>query len=145
MYKRQNLDCFIKKEKLFLRYVNTNTSIEVEYKKEFLDEFKQKYKRMFGFLLDKELILESIKVEWIKRSDLIKRKKINKKLEFLKEKEIFINSAWKKAKVYKVGVGEVKGPALILQDTSTILLDEASEAKINEYGDVEILVNSLKL
>ncbi|NPA12328.1 MAG: 5-oxoprolinase, partial [Epsilonproteobacteria bacterium] len=131
------------KKKLFLKYKNTNTAVEVEYKDGFLDEFREKYKREFGFLLDSEIVVESIKADFIKKSSFVKRSKISGKFKF-KEKKIFINGKWQKAKVYtSYGVGRIKGPALILQDTSTVVLDEGSIAEINEYGDIEITLNEV--
>jgi len=131
------------KRKLFLGYKNTNTFIEVEYKKGFLKRFKDEYKRKFGFLLDSEIILKGVYTEEVIKTKNIKREKIKGEFKY-KEKEIFLNGKWQKARVYtSYGVGEIKGPALILQPTSTILLDEGSEAKINEYGDIEITLHKI--
>ena len=133
--------------KVFLKYKNTNTAIEVEYKEGFLEEFKAKYKRMFGFLLDSEIIVESIKKVYVKKSESIKRARIKPaKMKPFKQKEIFLNGKWQKADVYKdIFAGNViKGPVLILQNTSTILLDEGSVAEINEYGDITIKLKDIK-
>jgi len=142
-FKTDNLNV---KYKLFLKYKNTNTAVEVEYKEGFLDEFKEKYKRTFGFLLDSPIILESIKIEKIKKSKALIREKIEHKKMHARDKKIFLNGKWVNAKVYeKIYANNIiNGPALILQKTSTILLDEGSEAFINEYGDITIKLNSVE-
>ena len=137
--------CDIKK--LFLKYKNTNTAVEVEYKEGFLDEFKQKYKRMFGFLLDTEIILQSIQKTYVQKSPKIKRNRIkNAKMSPFKTKKIFLNGKWQNADVYKeiFADNKIKGPALILQNTTTLLLDEKSTAFINEYGDITVKLEKME-
>ncbi|WP_281951680.1 hydantoinase B/oxoprolinase family protein [Nitrosophilus kaiyonis] len=135
------------KKSLLLKYEGTQNIIEVEYKDNFFDDFCEKHKKIFGFLLKKEVIVESIKIDFIKKSKVLNRKKLRKKdVKPVKEKEIFLNGKWQKAKVYKEISPQLKieGPALIIQESSTILLDEKSYAKIDDYGDIHIELEDLK-
>ena len=135
------------KKTLLLKYAQTTTTIEVEYKENFLNEFYEKHKRLFGFLLDKEIIVESIKIDFINVSNLCEREKFKpKKITPIKEQEIFLNGSWQKAKIYNeiAPQATIEGPALIIQDTSTIVLDEKSKAFINDYLDISITLEEIK-
>ena len=134
-------------KRVFLKYKNTNTSVEVEYKEGFLEEFKEKYKRLFGFLLESEIIVESVKETFIEKSGALKRPKVKKgKMKPFKQKDIFLNGRWQKADVYReiLADNKIKGPALILADTTTVVLDEGSEAEVNEYGDITIKLKEIE-
>jgi len=139
-----NYDIVVKS--LLLKYKDTNEVIEVKYKDNFLEQFKKRYKEIFGFNLKNKIVVQDIKVTFIKRGKEIKRPKIKNSKTVYKDTKIFLNGKWQKAKVYSsLAINqEVKGPALILQDSSTILLDEASFATINEYGDISIELKKSK-
>ena len=129
------------KKSLLLRFAGTNTALEVEYKKGFEEEFKRRYKRRFGFVLERDLIVQSIKVEQIEESPKLWRQKIEaKECGPIATKRLFLDGKWCEAKVYKeVGANQrIKGPAIILQESSTVVLDDRSRAVVNEYGDIVI-------
>ena len=131
---------------LFLRYRGTNTTIEVSTHDP-VSEFEAAYKRMFGFLLDTELIVERIKVRTVQKGEMPKRQKIAAgNFPPIKNTQIFLGGRWQEAKVYKeLGAGqEIAGPALIVQESSTIVLDEASTARVSDYGDIEIELGAAK-
>jgi len=135
------------KKKVLLKYYQTTTTIEVEYKENFLDEFYKKHKKLFGFLLEKEIIVESIKIDFIQKSiNLIREKLTKKQIQPIKKVKVYLNYKWVEADVYKELSPnlKIKGPAIIIQDTSTILLDEKSKAIVNEFGDIEIELEELK-
>ena len=132
--------------KLFVKYEGTNTTIEVSGKSP-KEEFEAAYKRLFGFLLETELIVEQIRVVVKELSQPLKREKIaQKSCKPIKTKEIYLQGKWQEAKVYKeLGANQtIKGPALILQESSTIVLDSASIAKVNKYGDLEIELETME-
>jgi 5-oxoprolinase (ATP-hydrolysing) len=134
------------KRKIFLKYKDTNNSFELKYCKNIEDEFKKVYKRRFGFNLNRDLIVEAIKVEFITFSQKFERQELKgSKLEYYTDK-IYLNSTWQECKVYTklAPNSKIYGPALILQESSTILLDEKSKAFINKYGDIEIELKELK-
>ncbi|MRI58405.1 MAG: 5-oxoprolinase [Epsilonproteobacteria bacterium] len=128
------------KRSLLLRYEGTNTAIEVEYGLGFEEEFRRRYKRRFGFLLQTRLVVQSLKVEVSEEEVAPKRQKIGSVHSRPTSAKLFMDGKWQDAKVYKeVGAGQrIEGPAIILQEASTIVLDSASEAFVNEYGDVRI-------
>jgi len=136
------------KKSLLLRYEGTQTPIEVVYEKNFIEKFKKIHKRIFGFLLDKRLIIDSIKVDFVKKSKILKRKKQAKKKDEdpIKFQKIFLNGRWQKSAVYQElsPFQKIKGPAIIALETTTIVLDEKSFAKCNEYGDITIELEDLK-
>ena len=134
------------KKKLFIKYKDTNNSFELEYGKNIKEKFKKAYKRRFGFNLNKSLVVEAVKVEFITISKDFKRQELKEsKTEFFTDK-IYLNSSWQECKVYtKIAPNStILGPALILQDSSTILLDEKSKAFVNRYGDIEIELEDLQ-
>jgi len=135
------------KRKVLLKYSQTTTTIEVDYKDNFLEEFYRKHKSLFGFLLNKDIVVESIKVDFITQSSKLTREKLPKKdVKPVKTVQIYLNGKYQKADVYKDLTPnlEIKGPALIIQDISTVILDEKSTANINEYGDITITLDELK-
>ncbi|MEC9019205.1 MAG: hydantoinase B/oxoprolinase family protein, partial [Nitrospinota bacterium] len=60
----------------------------------------------------------------------------------------YFEESWLDTPVYKgefLGAGDMLlGPAIILQETSTILIEPDCKAKVNNYGDIEIEVGQLK-
>ncbi len=139
--KSNYLDCDEIKKSLFLKYKGTDTTLEIDYCEDFEEKFKIEHKRLFGFNLKTSLVIESIKIAFIKRGERIQRDRIKKgELKALKETKIFLNGRWQRARVYKqlFANAKIEGPALILQENSTIVLDEKSKAFINEFGDIEI-------
>ena len=128
------------KRSIFIKYEGTNTALEVGIE-DAKAEFERDYKRLFGFLLDRPLIVERVKVTKRSESKPLPPQKIEQKVcAPIKTKRIFLDGRWQEAKVYKeLGAGQkIAGPALILQENSTIVLDERSEAEINAYGDMTI-------
>ncbi len=129
------------KRSIFLKFKDTEISLEIDYKDNFVEEFYKRYKEIFGFILDREIIVEKIKSQSISKEIEFKREKIKKeKSSPIKRSKIFIDGSYKVASLYKdIGANQkIIGPALILQETSTIVLDENSYAIANEYGDIII-------
>ncbi len=134
------------KKSLLLRYRGNSFKIEVGEDDPEV-EFEQKHRRIFGFLQEKEIVIDSIKVDLIKYFKTPQREKIeNQKRSIAKSAKLYINGREQEAKLYtSAAPGEVMyGPAIIIQDSSTIVLDEASKAVVNEYGDIEIEISPLK-
>ncbi len=132
---------------VFVKYKGTNTALSIKFTPDFQNDFEREYKRVFGFNLKKPLVIESIKIVFITKGESVKRDKIEKgESKPLKEVEIFLNSRFQRAKVYDklYAKSNILGPALILQESSTILLDEGSFAFVNEYGDLEIELKDIK-
>ncbi|NPA81393.1 MAG: 5-oxoprolinase [Epsilonproteobacteria bacterium] len=132
---------------VFIKYEGTETPLEIRYSLSLREDFEKKYKRIFGFNLDKPLVVESVKIVFVKRGQEPLRERIEEgECKPLKEVEVFLNSRFQKAKLYDrvFAFSKIKGPALILQENSTVLLDEGSEAFVNEYGDIEIELKDIE-
>ncbi len=132
---------------LLLKYEGTDTPLEIICSKNLIDEFENAHKRLFGFILDKEIVVDSVKISFIKKSRAFKRQKLEKRdVKPVKKRRIYLNGRWQDADVYvDISPGLViEGPALVIQETSTIVLDEASKTIVNEYGDLEIFLEELK-
>ncbi len=143
--KRLNLDGWdIVRVYAFVKYRGAGGGFEIEFDslEEIEEKFKKIHKRSFGFLLDRDLIVEWIKIKKIKKSASFEREKIVSETKKIKDSSMFIGGRWLECSVYSsLAPGErIVGPALIVSDTSTVVLDEASEAKVNEYGDLTIEV-----
>ncbi len=132
---------------LLLKYEGTDTPLEIKYSKNLIDEFEKAHKKLFGFVLDKEIVVDSVKISFIKKSQAFKRQKLEKReVKPVKKRRVYLNGKWQEADVYvDISPGLViRGAALVIQDTSTIVLDEASKAVVNEYGDLEIFLEDLE-
>lgn len=109
---------------LNLRYEGTDTKFLI---KEPLDTnyekvFNENYKREFGFNLDREIICEDVICE------IYITKAHGSRIKAQEESD-------------KAGISEIRGPALIKQDTATIVLEEGSSAQILSNGDIEITLS----
>ena len=138
---------------LLLRYKGTNNSFLV---KEPIDSnykrvFKEIHFKTFGFDFDDkvididEMILKiTTKEERVRRELIQKSKATPEPIETIK---CYFENGYLDTKVYNLSLlyaGDViDAPAIIINDTSTILIEPNSKAKINEYGDVKIVINHL--
>jgi len=64
------------------------------------------------------------------------------------EKKAYFENGWEDIKVYNLAKmlpgHQVKGPAIIVQDISTIVVELDCEAIMNNEGDLEIIVGGLE-
>jgi len=139
------------KRMLLMRYEGTDYTMLVE-KREGLDyaaSFEEAYRKQFGFTLDRALVVDEIQLQsriartkqgrsMLKKSS--GRKRPVEQVRFYGEK------GWQDAALYRLALleweDEVPGPAIIVDETSTIVVEEGSFARINRYGDVVISVTS---
>ncbi len=125
---------------LFVRFKGTNTSLEVG-EENYEEVFKKRFQKRFGFLPEGEVEVEKVKVSYYKTPSLPPREKIaTGVMEPIDEVEVFIGGRYQRVKVYTelFAGNSIAGPALIATEHSTIVLDEASKATIDEYGDMRI-------
>lgn len=120
------------KHLVFLRFNGQESTIETNYtsRNALRKEFKKKYQSLYGhWLANREIEVESIRL--ILTIDQAQEK--NKKTSAIsyspkadKEIQLFVNSVWKKAKVYRwesLRPGAmVKGPGLVVSENSTTLV-----------------------
>ncbi|MDD9898074.1 MAG: hydantoinase B/oxoprolinase family protein, partial [Candidatus Melainabacteria bacterium] len=148
---------------LNLRYQGTDTQLMIEEPEDgdYAKVFKQRYKQEFGFdLEDREILVDDIRVRVVK-SSLCHPEHFSasgshggterdpdvpfSSLRLLRMTKVYFDK-WYEVPVYKfdqLGEELLEGPAIIMQDTATIVLDPLSEASLNKNGDLEIQVRTM--
>lgn len=147
----QNLNSYSNKLEVYLnmKYVGTDTHLLIpksEGKYDCAKDFIQRHEKEFGFTLDRNIIVDDIQVLLIiQRSE---SKSINPFQEYThktiaaaveatpvkSEKIYFENLGWLESSVYNLNnlnlnIGQViRGPAIIIDDTQTILIEPKSTA-----------------
>ncbi|MEY4931399.1 MAG: hypothetical protein RI909_2123 [Bacteroidota bacterium] len=130
---------------LFLRFKGQESTIEVPYERGrgVLARFQKRYKAIYGhWLTDREIEIESIRtvlcVDYEHSAKKRTRITSYKPLP-VKQSKIFFNGAWKKTSVYlweqlKYGA-VVNGPALIMSQNSTTVVNDHWEFKLDEHNN----------
>lgn len=129
-----------------LRYQGTDTSLAIVFadKASMLRSFQRQYKRQFGFIYqDKSLIIESLSVEIIASSE--KNEAILNKLSNVPAKPILVTELFSNNKIHKTPVYQrdslsadtvLSGPVIILESTSTIVVEPGWQATLNHRQDL---------
>ncbi len=133
---------------LNLRYEGTDTQIMVSQPEDhdFLKAFKNIYSREFGFdLNNRKVWVDDVRVRAEFEPSGIKKQaldfeKCTTELECVTP--CYFENGWLDTQVYlmnKINPGDpVKGPAILISDTSTVVIEPGCVSKINQFGDVEI-------
>ena len=139
---------------LNIRLEGSDTTLMVRQipEKNIVEEFKRNYQREFGFNpRDRKIQVQDIRVRGEGKLPKPVKTKISKKYKQVQPVSIhqcYFEDSWLDTPVYKgefLGAGNMLlGPAIILQETSTILIEPDCKAKVNNYGDIEIEVGQLK-
>lgn len=108
------------------------------------------YRREFGFNLEKrDIIVDDLRVRTVGKGSKLKQIPLppaeGKNPLPLQWTRCYFAGGWQETPVYqleKLGPGQsIKGPALIMHDTATILVEPKSSAIITEFGDLEITID----
>ncbi|KAF2147617.1 putative 5-oxoprolinase [Myriangium duriaei CBS 260.36] len=147
--------------KIFLnmRYKGSDTAIMIEKPEDedFMAAFVARHEREFGFTQARDVLVDDVRVRSIARSiDM----DISKPLDALdaelvpaprsvKSQEIYFDAeGWLQSTVYRIETlprgCRITGPALLIDDTQTILIDPTSTAFVGQEH-VVIKVDSMKL
>jgi 5-oxoprolinase (ATP-hydrolysing) len=137
---------------LNLRYQGTDTAIMIPRPDDddFAAAFRKTYLREFGFdLVDRAILIDDIRVRARGRTAGLSKKAIAEaqgapcKLDTV---PCYFEDGWHDTDLYDLdalGAGHtLSGPAIIIHDTSTIMVEPDASALITRYGDVEITVGS---
>ncbi len=129
-----------------LRYLGTDTALAVMFnsKEQMLNEFETLYQQQFGFRYrDKALIIESLLVEVIAKNQTVEEvntetvKQAGQALHIL---PMFSNNAFHNTPIYQraeLAVEQViQGPAIIIEPTSTIIIEPEWQAKVSLEQDL---------
>ena len=121
---------------------------------DFVAAFRKTYMREYGFeLKGRDIIVDDLRVRAVAKSAGLKKFPLSKKFKNPKAeghtKCYFYDvglrdGAWKKTPIYllhKLFSGQfLQGPAIVIQNTSTILVEPGCSAEITEFGDVVLNV-----
>jgi 5-oxoprolinase (ATP-hydrolysing) len=136
---------------LNLRYEGTDTAVMIAMPEDgdCAECLSRHYRREFGFdLTDRAIMIDDFRVRGRGRTTGLGRIAIpaadNPTPPPLETVSCFFDRGWKDTPVYDLGRLEaghrIAGPALIIHDTSTILLEIDCQAVITAHGDVSIQV-----
>ena len=135
---------------LNLRYQGTDTPMMIEQPSDhdYIQAFTAAYQREFGFKLSgRNILVDDLRVRSIGRASKLKSFPItsgdtppNK----LSTTRCYFEDGWRKTNLYNLndlkGGHCIYGPAILIQDTSTMVIEPDCTAVITEYGDVQIKV-----
>lgn len=141
---------------LHLRYNGTDFGLMCQANSEkpgtkfgdFMDVFLNRYKTEFGFTLDKrEVLVDDIRVRGIGKSIMAEETAIQESKEPPVVKhthQVYFDGGYQKTNVYildELLAGQlVVGPAIIMNDLSTIVVLPDCTAEITKNGDVKIYI-----
>ena len=136
---------------LNLRYRGTDTNFMVAQPEDnnFEEAFSARYLREFGFDLEnRELLVDDIRVRAIASQDTLQTNDVIPSTpgKPCRSNRCYFHEGWRETPVYmlnELGAGQlINGPALLIQDTSTILAEPGSTVEITEQGNVIIRLDS---
>jgi 5-oxoprolinase (ATP-hydrolysing) len=137
---------------LNLRYQGTDTAVMIPRPEDndYAGAFRKTYRREFGFdLTDREILIDDIRVRARGRTAGLNKIPIADAQgppPKLDTAPCYFDTGWQDTDLYNLdnlGAGhEISGPAIIIHDTSTIMVEPDCTALITPYGDVEITVGS---
>jgi len=113
---------------------------------DFAAEFRRIHQREFGFEIpDRDILVDDVRVRVTGQCAGVKKTPVAKKsrpTQPTSTVRCYFSGSWFETPVYRqeeLGAEEqFTGPALIVNDTSTILIEPDCVAKISDYGDVVI-------
>jgi 5-oxoprolinase (ATP-hydrolysing) len=133
-----------------LRYQGTDTAMMIPRPEgnDYARAFRQAYLREFGFdLTGRDILIDDIRVRARGTSARLKRIPIavaKDEARILDTVSCYFEQGWQETRLYNLddlSAGHtVDGPAIIIHDTSTIVVEPDCHAAITSYGDVEIIV-----
>ena len=136
----------------YLKYKGTDQSICIKVNKSKIEgknlikNFRKIHKKIYGYNLNRNIILDMIQVETTPRYDKIELpiRKINTKKKFDKA-NFYSKGKWVEAivcRIEKFYDFELIGPAILIDDHSTIIIEEGWQATRDKSGN--ILIKKIK-
>jgi len=116
------------------------------------EALRKKFRREFGFELTKRHVLvDNVRIKAVGQTQIIQRQKIRAYETTAPPVEtrsrMFFNSKWLDVPVYLLehlwSNCKLDGPCIIMNKTSTCVIDPDCMCEVNPYGDLEITVRSL--
>ena len=120
---------------------------------DYLAEFEKSYKREYGFIIaGRSVIVDDIRVVGIGSTPSISKIEISQstqKPQPITFTKTYFEEGWTETAVYNLehlGAGdEIQGPAIIIHETTTILVEPQGTASITKYGDAEITFSEVRI
>eukprot|EP01130_Rhizamoeba_saxonica_P018125 TRINITY_DN8987_c0_g1_i1.p1 TRINITY_DN8987_c0_g1~~TRINITY_DN8987_c0_g1_i1.p1 ORF type:complete len:1280 (+),score=335.03 TRINITY_DN8987_c0_g1_i1:34-3840(+) len=138
-----------------LRFSGTNTSIMVRQRDGlgFDAQFKEIYMREYGFIMeDRDIITDDIRVRVIGKSKSVSDIQIQESIGVPQPKEFsivyFPSTGRTNTPLYilsDLGAGDIiKGPAILVNETTSIVVEPQCDAHITVNGDVRIFIGDVQ-
>ncbi|TQV70844.1 hydantoinase B/oxoprolinase family protein [Denitrobaculum tricleocarpae] len=129
--------------KVHLRYAGTDSALVVDFgdRAKIIEGFEQAHRQRYGFVTDKDHIVEAVSVEAVGTTDSIEDKHLetpgrSEKPKATAEVEIYANGSWHDAPVYEreaLQAGDlVDGPAIVIEPTSTTVVEPGWQARLSD-------------
>jgi 5-oxoprolinase (ATP-hydrolysing) len=131
--------------RVHLRYDGTDTAIAVARagEKNMRDAFADSHKKQFGFTFDKPLIIEALELEAVGGGARVSEREFDLEegtVEAATTAPVFTTGESLSAGIFKrdglVPGNQISGPALIIEDHQTIVVDPGWEASINALDHI---------
>ena len=146
-------ECFLN-----LRYDGTDTAMMVPEPSDgdYAKSFRERFVREYGFdLKERALLIDDVRVRGVANNTLLTRLPIAKSEPGVlptadtQTRVYFENMGWVETPVYKfealLAGMSVAGPAIIMNGTSTCVIEPACVGEVTEFGDLKITVSSNKV
>jgi 5-oxoprolinase (ATP-hydrolysing) len=129
--------------KVHLRYAGTDSSLVVDFgdRAKIVEGFEQAHRQRYGFITDKEHIVEAVSVEAVGTTDSIEDKHLGKATRAGKpaataQVRIYAGGSWHDAPVFEREVLQagdlVDGPAIVIESTSTTVVEPGWQARLSD-------------
>jgi len=138
---------------LHLRFEGTQTALMIPYVKgqDPGQEFLEQHRKLFGFSLGKLRIqVDEIRVDFTQKTGDVQRPEIKKSTEPpspMDSRPCYFDQGWLDTPIYALdslyAKDQIEGPALIISQDSTLLIEPKCHATISALGDLEIRVLTL--
>jgi 5-oxoprolinase (ATP-hydrolysing) len=142
---RISSQCFLN-----LRYAGTDTALMIEEPEQgdFAARFEETCLREYGFVLENRAVLvDDIRVRSVGQAGRMERPRIARAVDQPRQEAVlpvYFDQGRQDTPLYTMddllAGHEINGPALLIQDTATILIEPDCAAQITEHGDAEITV-----
>jgi len=135
------------KSSLNLRYKNVENLIKISAKEDsYKKVFEREHKREFGFVMkDKEIEVAEVIVDVVLENETtedIREKPSKKKPKPKAYKDVYFEKGWIKTPFYLLDdispKSSLKAPAVIINDTSTLVIEPHSKIFVDEYKNIKI-------
>ncbi|MDH4246806.1 MAG: hydantoinase B/oxoprolinase family protein, partial [Deltaproteobacteria bacterium] len=138
---------------LNLRYRGSITAIMIPRPedKDYDRAFREYHKREYGFDSEAEVLIDDLRVRCVGKGETLSKQPVEAAAGPLEPVEVtrtYFEDGWRDTAVYRWqdlrGGHQLAGPALIIQDGGTIVIEPECQAEVNPFGDVIIRVRPPK-